>query len=249
MLCLNAPKYITLNENNQYILTDYALEHVDECCFIFKRKYSASDKYPDTYYRRCFLCRKIDADEYVPQEYEPEHKINQSKEDMQAEINAIMERLNDSAKDMAKNMKGGFAGALDYYMTRDKDNPITAEELQNRTGISTVSISNYRNNIETPIEKGTVLALCKGLYLQVHEAEHLISEAGYRIDKPTPSNAFVRILINDHMDDLWKEWVVKLIMSGISKDWIPSRNNIVKKVTDAMKEKDEVEYQKKLEDI
>jgi hypothetical protein len=34
MLCFNAPKYVMFNENGRYILTDYALEHVDECCFI-----------------------------------------------------------------------------------------------------------------------------------------------------------------------------------------------------------------------
>lgn len=233
MLCLNDPKYIMLNEKNKPIMTEYALEHADECCFLFKRKYNASDTSEDTYYRRCFLCMEINADKYVPIKYDPDHEINQSKEDMQAEIDIITDRLIKEAEDRAKKMKGGFAGALDYYMTRGEG--ITAEELQGRTGISTVSISNYRHNVDPSIEKGTVLALCKGLYLQPHEAEHLISEAGYRLDKPTPANAFVKILINDHMDDEWKDWVVKLKMSGISKEWIPSRNNIVKEVTEEMK--------------
>lgn len=61
-------------------------------------------------------------------------------------------------------------------------------------------------------------------------AEHLLDLAGFKLTNPTPSNIFVRILITDHMDDTWKQWVEKLIMANIAKDWIPSRNNIVKEV-------------------
>ena len=32
-LAWNDPKYVELNENGKYILTEYGLEHVDECCF------------------------------------------------------------------------------------------------------------------------------------------------------------------------------------------------------------------------
>ena len=42
MVCLNTPKYIELNESDMPILTEYALDHIDECCFIFDRKISAS---------------------------------------------------------------------------------------------------------------------------------------------------------------------------------------------------------------
>ena len=73
---------VMLNENGRYKLTDYVLEHADECSFIFKRKYSTSDKHSDSYYRRCFLCREINAKEFVPVEYDSEHKINQSKVEM-----------------------------------------------------------------------------------------------------------------------------------------------------------------------
>lgn len=227
MLCFNDPRYVMPNENNQYILTDYAIEHVDECCFLFKRNYNAGDKYSDTFYRRCFLCREIDAQEFVPVEYDPNHEINQTKEKMQSEIDAIMGMVNEELKDVHENMKGGFAGALDYFM---KSKGISEYELQGRTGISTVSISGYRNTYDPTMEKGTVLALCKGLYLRPHEAIYLLDAADIKLTNMTPSNIFVRILIENHMDDTWEQWVEKLIMSGVSKDWIPARNNVVKEV-------------------
>lgn len=236
MLCINDPKYVMLNELNQYIPTEYALEHVDECCFIFKRKYSASEKYPDTFYRRCFLCREIDAEELVPVEYDSNHKINQSKEDMQAEIDTIMDMINEELIDVHKDMKGGFAGALDYFMTTKG---VSEYQMQERTGISTVSISSYRNTYDPTMEKGTVLALIKGLCLLPHEAIYLLDAADIKLTNMTPSNIFVRLLITNHMDDTWEQWVEKLIMSGIARDWIPAKNAVVKEVKERNKEENE----------
>ncbi len=230
-LAWNDPKYVELNENGNYILTDYALEHVDECCFLFRRDYNAGDQFKDTFYRRCFLCREVDADEFVPVKYDPDHKINQSKEEMQDEIDKIMNMINCEMVNIRDNMKGGFAGALNYYI--DKKN-LTAEEIQGRCGVSTVTISGYRNGVDPSGEKGTVLALCKALYLQEYEAIHLLSLAGFNIETMAVSNIFVRHLIAKHMDDTWEEWVEKLIMAKVTKDWLPSSNPVVKEVKERM---------------
>ena len=77
MVCLNSPKYTELNENDMPILTEYALDHVDECCFIFDRKISASDTYSDTFYRWCFLCRVVSSDTFFEANYNPNHNDNQ----------------------------------------------------------------------------------------------------------------------------------------------------------------------------
>ena len=71
MICLNTPKYIELNDNDMPILTDYALDHVHECCFVFDRKFSASDKYSDTFYRRCFLCREVSSETFIEANFNP----------------------------------------------------------------------------------------------------------------------------------------------------------------------------------
>ena len=62
MVCINAPKYVTRSETGQPILTEYALEHVHECCYVFERKINASDTYSDSFYRRCFLCRDVSSE-------------------------------------------------------------------------------------------------------------------------------------------------------------------------------------------
>ena len=41
------------------------------------------------------------------------------------------------------------------------------------------------------------------------------------------------------MDDTWEQWVEKLIMSGVARDWVPARNAVVKEVKERNTEKNE----------
>lgn len=227
MLCINNSKYVTMDLSNKYVLTDYALEHADECCFLFKRKYSASNNYSDTFYRRCFLCREVDSEDFVPVEYDRENKINQTKENLDFEIDTIMESIDHEMENIKSKMRSGLDGALDYYM---KEKKITAEDITERCGVSTVTVSSYRNNKNITYEKGTVLALCKALYLLPHEAEYVLFQAGIDIRNLSPANIIIRHLITDHMDDTWSQWVYILLQANISNDWIPSKNPIVIKI-------------------
>jgi len=221
MVCLNDPKYVRKNSVNRYYLTDYALEHVDECCFVFSRKINASNSYSDTFYRRCFLCREVDSSSYIEANYDPEHTINQSKEDMKTQIDIIMKNINTQASKMTNNIPSGFAGTLNFHM---EDKKITNEELANRSKVSTVSISGYRNNIEVKIEFYTALALCKGLYLQEEYAIDFMRKAGYPFDvNPTPSRMFAKILVTDHMDDTYDQWVEKIQMANLTIELLPPK--------------------------
>lgn len=218
MVCLNSPKYIKKNDLGKNILTDYALDHVDECCFVFERKISASDSYADTYYRQCFLCREVDSSSYIEASYDENHKINQKAEDMQKEIDAIMKQINQVADKMSNEVPSGFSGALKYHMGRKS---ITVEELSFRTGISTVSISGYRNRVEQTIEPSTALALCKGLCLEENYAFDFMKKSGYDVNLPMPSRIFAKYLITDHMDDTWEQWIDKIEMAHLAKELLP----------------------------
>ena len=224
MVCLNSPKYIKKNDLGKNILTDYALDHVDECCFVFERKISASDSFADTYYRQCFLCREVDSSSYIEASYDENHKINQKAEDMQKEIDAIMKQINQVADKMSNEVPSGFSGALKYHMGRKS---ITVEELSLRTGISTVSISGYRNRVEQNIEPSTALALCKGLCLEENYAFDFMKKSGYDVNLPMPSRIFAKYLITDHMDDTWEQWIDKIEMAHLAKELLPKNRKML----------------------
>lgn len=78
MYCINDEKYVSRSDTGTPILTDYALEHVDECCLAFDRKIRVSNKYDDSYYRVCFLCRDIKSDNIVEATYDKNYKKNRS---------------------------------------------------------------------------------------------------------------------------------------------------------------------------
>ena len=203
MVCINSPKYVTRSETGLPILTDYALEHVHECCFVFNRKVNVSDTYSDSFYRRCFLCRDVNSETYIEAKYDPNHKDNQSKLERKAEIDKITESVTDIARRLATEVPGGFSGTLSYHMNRKN---ITNEELSYRTNISTVSISNYRNTLAPKITLENAIALCNGLKLVKQYSHDLLKKAGYDLETPNITYFMVGWVIDEHPDDTLQQW-------------------------------------------
>ncbi len=203
MVCINSPKYVTRSETGLPILTDYALEHVHECCFVFNRKVNVSDTYSDSFYRRCFLCRDVNSETYIEAKYDPNHKDNQSKLERKAEIDKITESVTDIVRRLATEVPGGFSGTLSYHMNRKN---ITNEELSARTNISTVSISEYRNTLTPKISLERALALCNGLKLEKHYSHDLMKKAGYDLSTPNITYYMIGWVVDEHPDDTLQQW-------------------------------------------
>ncbi len=203
MVCINSPKYITRSETGLPILTEYALEHVHECCYVFKRKINASDTYSDSFYRRCFLCRNVNSENYIEAKYDPEHKDNQSKSQRKNEIDKITESVEDIVRRLATEIPSGFSGTLSYHMNRKN---ITNEELSARTNISTVSISEYRNTLSPKISLERAVALCNGLKLEKHYSHDLMKKAGFDLSIPNITYYMIGWVIDEHPDDTLQQW-------------------------------------------
>lgn len=206
MVCINSPKYVTRSETGLPILTEYALEHVHECCFVFNRKVNVSDTYSDSFYRRCFLCRDVNSETYIEAKYDSNHKDNQSKLERKAEIDKITESVTDIVRRLATEVPGGFSGTLSYHMNRKN---ITNEELSARTNISTVSISEYRNTLTPKISLERALALCNGLKLEKHYSHDLMKKAGYDLSTPNINYYMIGWVIDEHPDDTLQQWQEK----------------------------------------
>lgn len=205
MVCLNTPKYVESNENGIPILTEYALEHVDECCFVFDRTVSASSNYSDTFYRRCFLCRDVNSETFIEAKYNPEHKENQGKITRKEELSKIFKASEDVAKIMDE-IPGGFGKTLKYHMKRMD---INESELSYRSHISEQTISKYINNGNAEKKYANVVAIVKALGINPIFMEDLLNKAGFdkRYD---PVAYFIKFLIWNHPDDSVDEWQQKI---------------------------------------
>lgn len=201
MYCINDEKYVTRNDNGTPILTDYALERIDECCVVFNRRTRVSDKYDDSYYRMCFLCRDIDSSSVVEATYDPEYKNNQDVSKRAIEIQKTKDILMETMKIQKETAGLEFHELLEYHMKR---RGVTEEELAYRSGISSRSVGDYHRkpcNIQLP----SVLALCIGLNLKPEYCYTMIQKAGYTLNN-TPEHMVYKFLINGHTDENLDSW-------------------------------------------
>lgn len=210
MLCLNNSKYISTSDDGVLSLTNYALDHVDECCFVFNRNYSASKNYSDTFYRRCFLCRDVDSSAFIESDFDKEHKSNQSKVEQAKE----MQRISDDAKEIAAQINdlGGFCKTLRFHMDR-KD--INEEELSWESGISTTTLSKYLNDNDCTKKLENVLAVGKALRLSPPYMQDLLVKSNVGISN-THTAIMLNILIWNHSDDSIEEWQEKLDAANVN---------------------------------
>lgn len=212
MYCLNDEKYVTQNENGTPILTDYALEHVDECCLIFDRKTCISSKYDDSYYRLCFLCRDIKSENIVEATYDPEYKNNQDVAERAKEIAMSKKIMQETIKVQKETAGLDFHECLAYHMNRRN---ITEEELAYRSGLSSRMVGDYHRkpcNIQLP----TVMALCIGLNLKREYCYTLIEKAGFTL-KTSNEDMVYRFLIDNHTDENLETWNATLAEFGVEQ--------------------------------
>ncbi|WP_081327452.1 helix-turn-helix domain-containing protein [Paenibacillus polymyxa] len=210
MFCINDPHYVIRYEDGSIELTEYALEHVDECCLIFDRTNRISKLYDDSFYRRCFLCRDVNAVNFVEATYNPNYIDNQTAQE-RAEETAKISAFSKEVSDELMNMPGSFSKTLGYHIKRRS---ITNEILAERSGLSSRIISDYRNNESLTKELPTVMALCIGLNLHQFYADDFIAKAGHQW-KMTPDHMLYRWLLASHSDENLYQWNKRLEDAGI----------------------------------
>ena len=211
MVCLNSPKYITESENGKPILTDYALNHVDECCIAFDRKVDVGTKSKDTFYRVCFLCRDVNSETYIEAKYDPDHQNPQNEKARKEELAKIKKALDEAYNRFNKELPGGFAETLNYYMDL-KD--ITNEELASRCNLSPQTISTYRNELNPSVKFENAVALCNGLKLNKLYAFDFMKKAGHDLGVIAPRNMVAKYIIEEHPDDTLQQWQDKFVEFG-----------------------------------
>ena len=211
MFCLNTQKYIQFNDNEHPEMTPYALDHIDECCFLFRYKKRVNFDYDDSYYRASFLCREVTADSLIEAEYNPDDGKNPLTEEEAAAIEQIM-KLSQQYEIDFDELPGSFHKTVDYHIVRKK---LTAEELSGRSRISTQTISELRNKTDKPVKIETLLKLFIGLNLNKEYCYDLMKKAGIEFPK-TMIGRFYKWLVDEHTDESIERWQLYLNQANIN---------------------------------
>jgi len=204
--CINYPDYVKTAPDGSFILTDYALNHVDECCLIFNIEHKINRDYDSNYYSLCFMSRNADSSKFIETVCRLDENQN---EDVlkNAEAMKRIAQLSDEYAKIGRNLPSSFCGSLDMHIKR---RGFTNEQMEERTLISERTIREYRRNPESKPTLQSVLALCIGLNLHPLFAFDLLSKAGYNTNTFVGPNFIYSYLIHNHHNENIHLWNIKL---------------------------------------
>jgi hypothetical protein len=206
VVCFNDSKYVKKTKSpkkDEFVLTNYAREHADECLMIFK--YKAANK-P----KKLFCFAAMTCLDYIP-EYNEDKPVSFElcKANSQLDVAKIekVEKYNNNINELNSDKLKSFANTLIYHM-RNKE--MGEGELALATNLSLTTIQNYckieKNGKKINHDPRNVMAICIGLGLERIDIYDLFKKASYDINENTMQNRAYRYIIeNDLIEEGIKE--------------------------------------------
>lgn len=182
-VCLDNEKYI-VRSDGQIKLTQYALSHIEECCFVFDKGYSYESKYQgQKYYTQ--MMYKIPEQ---PNAQEYSFELNAHNKILLSQIQGASKSAN-----AMRLYPGAFSETLVQLM---KERKLSNKKLADASLVGERTIQRLRNDEEYPTTVQTVLGLCYGLKLSVPEAEMLVGKTDFNIKPTNPQNYAYRCALS-----------------------------------------------------
>lgn len=182
-VCLDNEKYI-VRSDGRIKLTQYALSHIDECCFVFDKGYSYESKYQGQKYYTQMMYKTLEQSN--AQEYSFE--LNAHNKILLSQIQGASKSAN-----AMRLYPGAFSETLVQLM---KERKLSNKKLADASLVGERTIQRLRNDEEYPTTVQTVLGLCYGLKLSVPEAEMLVGKTDFNIKPTNPQNYAYRCALS-----------------------------------------------------
>lgn len=182
-VCLDNEKYI-VRSDGQIKLTQYALSHIDECCFVFDKGYSYESKYQGQKYYTQMMYKTPEQ----PNAQEYSFELNAHNKILLSQIQGASKSAN-----AMRLYPGAFSETLVQLM---KERKLPNKKLADASLVGERTIQRLRNDEEYPTTVQTVLGLCYGLKLSVPEAEMLVGKTDFNIKPTNPQNYAYRCALS-----------------------------------------------------
>jgi hypothetical protein len=206
IVVINAPKFVSINNQGQKELTSYALEHLDECAFVFSKRQNNTQSEQNNYVMSMnFLCRPQNKKDYVPTDYATESPNNKELERFADEIDDSFEALT-----LKKRMNGKFYEDFNEVIKElgfvKADGTPNSYQISKHTNVSDKTITSYLTEGSKP-SKEILLAICAGLKIHSIIAYVLFEKAGISIrNSYDPDDVIYCNLIDMHHDEGLERW-------------------------------------------
>ena len=233
MCVVNSPLYI-LDDNGTQKMTAYALNHVDQCCFLFdvkKEQFNIDNHEGDSYN---FINHDWELNRYLEAKLDLSKAHNVSTVTNAEESGKLM-RLIDEYLAVLDDLPGSLGGELKAHIERKakeigKEN-IPNVQLADMTYLDNSEIGKILNNQQRNPDVRTLLALCKGLKLHPFFIIHILDTAGKDIFTASRENLFYIYLIFYHHEESVDEWADKMRAAGIHDFFPPGEKKQVEKAS------------------
>lgn len=189
---INSKKYTYRDkETGRQELTDYALEHMDECCLVFDHERKNKNSFNDKYYSMCFLARSKNSEFNSNIDSEDEH--NAAVMARAAQSADLCDELPDvgEANRLARMMNGTFGEALKVLM---KENGYSNASLYQECGINDHKIADFVKDRQSPTKK-EVLAICATMELYPSVIYKLLDAASISLNMASEQDCMYEFLI------------------------------------------------------
>lgn len=217
-VCINDAKYIRRQSDGCLDLTDYATEHIDECCLIFDIKVSPNSKYGTMEYMRDAMFKN------VAKEEERFASFNQSRHNDLIERTAEgLARIRADAnweQDVLENMPRTMQKSLQFVIAKRNTD---SKELSIRTGIDDRQIRRWVDEGKKISGKNFV-AMCIGLNLSPSISKMMSEMVDGSLGRNSEEEKAYRILLNSMYNHDIRECNAFLVSMDL--DPLTSENNL-----------------------
>lgn len=191
-------------------LTDYALEHMDECCLVFDAE-PKHQSFDDRYYSMCFLCRsQATQNAYTRTVKKNDHNNQVLRKSI--ELCDVLEE-NKEALELVKLLVGDFKDMLQVLMSHYG---YSNREMKRHTGIDDHKIADFLSGTKEPT-KCEVIAIIAGMQLHPVVSEQLLNRSGFAITT-TERDSMYRFLIHNCYEEGLESWNSRLREADLI-DW------------------------------
>ncbi|MDD2259434.1 MAG: ImmA/IrrE family metallo-endopeptidase [Acholeplasmataceae bacterium] len=211
-LVINSPEYVSFDNNGNKLLTQYALDHIDECAFAFKKQEAESNNQYYNYHQSMnFMCRPQNKDSYISADYDRNSTSNKKTVKCAFELLDI----NDS-RELSKKLNGVFNEDLLTVITEmgyiHSNREPNYYNIQKLTNVQDKTVKSYVTGSNKNPQKEKLLAICAGLRIHTRVAYHLLEKAGINMNTMKEIDFIYRSLLERHYDeglDKWNEYLLE----------------------------------------
>lgn len=183
--CLNDDKYVEMIELGIYQMTDYAYDHMDECCLTFDIRYQSNGAISYKDFNDYIMYRGSD----------PNLKIKVDFSECLINIGTSPEyngEIYQKVAEIMETLPGHFCGTM---VAHRKRRSYSQEKLEESSGISVATIRRMETDKEYQKTLGKLMAICIGLKLYPDFSFDLISKSNCNFDNTIIFHSAYKMLL------------------------------------------------------